>query len=81
VECKWGDAGLDDIMQDSSITAVAVVLAGQFQVSLFLVFVEFYVFLFMSSLESTPVLGCHCVSGFANFRGQSSSVQLIHSDY
>uniref|UniRef100_A0A7C9DPB5 Gfo/Idh/MocA-like oxidoreductase N-terminal domain-containing protein n=1 Tax=Opuntia streptacantha TaxID=393608 RepID=A0A7C9DPB5_OPUST len=34
VECKWGDAGLDDIMQDSSITAVAVVLAGQFQVDI-----------------------------------------------
>lgn len=34
VECKWGDAGLNDIMQDSSITAVAVVLAGQFQVDI-----------------------------------------------
>lgn len=33
VECKWGDNGLDDIIQDPSIDAVAVVLAGQNQVS------------------------------------------------
>lgn len=33
VECKWGDAGLDDIIQDNSIPGVAVVLAGQAQVS------------------------------------------------
>lgn len=32
VECKWGDQGLHDIIQDPSITAVAVVLAGQNQV-------------------------------------------------
>uniref|UniRef100_A0A0A0KZ78 Gfo/Idh/MocA-like oxidoreductase N-terminal domain-containing protein n=1 Tax=Cucumis sativus TaxID=3659 RepID=A0A0A0KZ78_CUCSA len=34
VECKWGDAGLDDIIQDSSILGVAVVLAGQAQVDM-----------------------------------------------
>lgn len=33
VECKWGDAGLDEIIQDNSILGVAVVLAGQTQVS------------------------------------------------
>lgn len=33
LECKWGDAGLDDIIQDNSILGVAVVLAGQVQVS------------------------------------------------
>lgn len=32
VECKWGDAGLDDIMKDASVIGVAVVLAGQIQV-------------------------------------------------
>ncbi|KAK9274005.1 hypothetical protein L1049_018819 [Liquidambar formosana] len=32
VECKWGDAGLDEIIQDTSILGVAVVLAGQTQV-------------------------------------------------
>lgn len=32
VECKWGDKGLDEIIQDGSILAVAVVLAGQIQV-------------------------------------------------
>lgn len=32
IECKWGDAGLDDIIQDNSIHGVAVVLAGQTQV-------------------------------------------------
>ncbi|KAL8489798.1 hypothetical protein ACS0TY_025615 [Phlomoides rotata] len=34
VECKWGDAGIDDIIQDASINAVLVVLAAQFQVDL-----------------------------------------------
>lgn len=34
VECKWGDAGLDDIIQDNSILGVAVVLAGQAQVDM-----------------------------------------------
>jgi len=32
IECKWGDAGLEEIMRDSSIMGVAVVLAGQVQV-------------------------------------------------
>lgn len=35
VECKWGDEGLEEIMGDSSIMGVAVVLAGQVQVGLF----------------------------------------------
>eukprot|EP00268_Persea_americana_P036995 TRINITY_DN3656_c0_g1_i8.p1 TRINITY_DN3656_c0_g1~~TRINITY_DN3656_c0_g1_i8.p1 ORF type:complete len:357 (+),score=67.07 TRINITY_DN3656_c0_g1_i8:133-1203(+) len=34
IECKWGDAGLDDIIQDNSIHGVAVVLAGQTQVDI-----------------------------------------------
>ncbi|XP_077215086.1 NAD(P)-binding Rossmann-fold superfamily protein [Tasmannia lanceolata] len=32
IECKWGDTGLDDIIQDKSIHGVAIVLAGQIQV-------------------------------------------------
>lgn len=32
VECKWGDEGLNEIIQDSSILGVAVVIAGQTQV-------------------------------------------------
>lgn len=32
IECKWGDAGLEEIMGDSSIMGVAIVLAGQVQV-------------------------------------------------
>ncbi|KAM5582544.1 dTDP-3,4-didehydro-2,6-dideoxy-alpha-D-glucose 3-reductase [Rosa sericea] len=32
VECKWGDQGLEEIIADSSILGVAVVLAGQAQV-------------------------------------------------
>ncbi|PON69736.1 Glucose-fructose oxidoreductase, bacterial [Parasponia andersonii] len=32
VECKWGDNGLDEIIEDKSILGVAVVLAGQAQV-------------------------------------------------
>lgn len=34
VECKWGEAGLDGIIQDASIIGVAVVLAGQIQANL-----------------------------------------------
>lgn len=34
VESKFGDNGLNDIIQDSSITAVLVVLAGQYQVDI-----------------------------------------------
>ncbi|MCD7453374.1 hypothetical protein HAX54_020789 [Datura stramonium] len=34
VECKWGDAGLEEIIKDSSITGVAVVLAGQTMVDM-----------------------------------------------
>ncbi|CDP14087.1 unnamed protein product [Coffea canephora] len=34
VECKWGDGGLDEIIKDSSIIGVAVVLAGQIQVDM-----------------------------------------------
>ncbi|MQL94472.1 hypothetical protein Taro_027128 [Colocasia esculenta] len=32
VDCKWGEAGLDDIIQDRSIHGVAIILAGQVQV-------------------------------------------------
>ncbi|XP_021894116.1 uncharacterized protein YMR315W isoform X2 [Carica papaya] len=34
VECKWGDKGLDEIIQDASIVGVAVVLAGQIMVDM-----------------------------------------------
>lgn len=34
VECKWGEAGLNEIIQDASIIGVAVVLAGQIQANL-----------------------------------------------
>lgn len=34
LECRWGDGGLDEIIKDVSITAVAVVLAGQTQVDM-----------------------------------------------
>ncbi|KAK4408232.1 hypothetical protein Sango_0404200 [Sesamum angolense] len=36
VECKWGDAGLNEIIEDASIVAVLVVLAAQFQAFSFL---------------------------------------------
>ncbi|KAF6169530.1 hypothetical protein GIB67_042740 [Kingdonia uniflora] len=32
IECKWGEAGLEEIIKDGSIHGVAVVLAGQTQV-------------------------------------------------
>uniref|UniRef100_A0A1J3H032 Glucose--fructose oxidoreductase n=1 Tax=Noccaea caerulescens TaxID=107243 RepID=A0A1J3H032_NOCCA len=34
VKCKWGDEGLNEIIQDSSILGVAVVVAGQTQVEM-----------------------------------------------
>ncbi|VVA98957.1 unnamed protein product [Arabis nemorensis] len=34
VKCKWGDEGLHEIIQDSSIVGVAVVVAGQTQVEM-----------------------------------------------
>ncbi|CAH2053190.1 unnamed protein product [Thlaspi arvense] len=34
VKCKWGDEGLSEIIQDSSIAGVAVVVAGQSQVEM-----------------------------------------------
>ncbi|KAL7113354.1 hypothetical protein ACP275_04G056300 [Erythranthe tilingii] len=34
VECKWGEAGLNEIILDASILGVAVVLAGQTQVDM-----------------------------------------------
>uniref|UniRef100_A0A1J3JN23 Glucose--fructose oxidoreductase n=1 Tax=Noccaea caerulescens TaxID=107243 RepID=A0A1J3JN23_NOCCA len=34
VKCKWGDDGLNEIIQDSSIVGVAVVVAGQTQVEM-----------------------------------------------
>ncbi|XP_022730219.1 uncharacterized protein LOC111285187 isoform X2 [Durio zibethinus] len=34
VECKWGDQGLNDIIQDAYLLGVAVVLAGQAQVDI-----------------------------------------------
>ena len=32
VECRWGDDGIDEIIRDSDVVAVAVVLSGQIQV-------------------------------------------------
>ncbi|KAK1287904.1 hypothetical protein QJS10_CPB19g01018 [Acorus calamus] len=34
IKCKWGDNGLEEILQDYSIKGVAVVLAGQAQVDI-----------------------------------------------
>ncbi|KAJ9540425.1 hypothetical protein OSB04_026931 [Centaurea solstitialis] len=34
VECKWGDDGIDEIIRDSDVVAVAVVLSGQVQVDM-----------------------------------------------
>jgi hypothetical protein len=45
VVCKWGDKGLDEIIHDDSIIGVAVVLAGQAQVSfLFFLFPLFHIY-------------------------------------
>lgn len=36
VKCKWGDEGLNEIIQDSSIVGVAVVVAAETMVCLIL---------------------------------------------
>lgn len=48
VECKWGESGLDEIIQDASIIGVAVVLAGQIQANL------------LSLCVFLGVYVCHC---------------------
>jgi len=50
VECKWGDSGLEDIIKDGSIDAVAVVLAGQTQVSYFSSLLSHLPFLILNHL-------------------------------
>jgi len=50
VECKWGDCGLEDIIQDGSIDAVAVVLAVQNQVSYFSSLLSYLSFLTLNHL-------------------------------
>jgi len=55
VECKWGDSGLEEIIQDGSIDAVAIVLAGQNQVSYFLFSVLIFTFSHSRSL-------CVCIA-------------------
>jgi len=54
VECKWGDSGLEDILQDGSIDAVAVVLAGQNQVSYFSSLLSYLPFL--------TLITCVCIT-------------------
>lgn len=46
VSCKWGDEGLNEIIQDSSIVGVAVVVAAENMVSFInpLVFTDTYEF-------------------------------------
>lgn len=42
VEAKWGESGLDDIILDTSVLGVAVVLAGQTQVLSFSLHIIFF---------------------------------------
>jgi hypothetical protein len=60
VLCKWGDNGLDEIIQDDSIPGVAVVLAGQTQVS--------YVLLLSSIYPQIGSLVCFSYNIFAHNR-------------
>ena len=47
VECKWGDKGLNEIIEDKSILGVAVVLAGQAQVYNSLSFFTLYIYIYI----------------------------------
>lgn len=49
MECKWGEAGLNEIIQDTSIIGVAVVLAGQTQANLSSLSCAFSVVSFIAS--------------------------------
>lgn len=54
VECKWGDEGLDDIIPNVDIIAVAVVLAGQIQVCFCFIF---YGFMFLVCMAKKLFFG------------------------
>lgn len=62
MECKWGDAGLEEIIKDSSITGVAVVLAGQTMVYLSVLSVCFYMSSKFLMLKVTNVGRLHLVT-------------------
>lgn len=53
VKCKWGDEGLNEIIQDSSIVGVAVVVAGQTQVSFLIIKRSFFTNAYKSIWNNT----------------------------
>ncbi|WOK92942.1 hypothetical protein Cni_G01634 [Canna indica] len=59
IECKWGDAGLEEILQDSSITAVATVLAGQIQVEVSLRMLKAGKHVIQAISEAEAALSCY----------------------
>ncbi|KAL6516258.1 hypothetical protein OROGR_019563 [Orobanche gracilis] len=67
VECKWGEEGLNEIIQDSSIIGVAVVLAGQAQVDMSLRLLK----------GGKHVLqACFAISGFEEKPAAASGTEL-----
>ncbi|KAK7261578.1 hypothetical protein RIF29_27892 [Crotalaria pallida] len=79
VECKWGDQGLDDVIHDGSVTAVAVVLAGQTQVDISLRMLKAG----KHVLQEKPAAGCttELENALYNYRSISADApgQLIWS--
>ncbi|WVZ63634.1 hypothetical protein U9M48_013249 [Paspalum notatum var. saurae] len=59
VECKWGDVGLEEIMGDTSIMGVAVVLAGQVQVELSLKMLKAGKHVIQATIEAETALSIY----------------------
>ncbi|OAY68722.1 Uncharacterized protein ACMD2_03555 [Ananas comosus] len=59
VEVKWGDLGLQDIIEDSSIDGVAVVLAGQVQVDISLKMLQAKKHVLQAIAEAETAVSCY----------------------
>uniref|UniRef100_A0A0E0EQ70 Gfo/Idh/MocA-like oxidoreductase N-terminal domain-containing protein n=1 Tax=Oryza meridionalis TaxID=40149 RepID=A0A0E0EQ70_9ORYZ len=59
IQPRWGDAGLEEIMGDASISAVAVVLAGQVQVELSLKMLKAGKHVIQATMEAETALSVY----------------------
>uniref|UniRef100_A0A0D3H4K9 Gfo/Idh/MocA-like oxidoreductase N-terminal domain-containing protein n=1 Tax=Oryza barthii TaxID=65489 RepID=A0A0D3H4K9_9ORYZ len=59
IQPRWGDAGLEEIMGDASISAVAVVLAGQVQVDLSLKMLKAGKHVIQATMEAETALSVY----------------------
>jgi len=76
IECKWGDAGLEEIMGDCSIMGVAVVLAGQVQVCS-REFLSFHISSKSNYVELSERMKKYCLVYYASYM---ISLETLFSD-